>query len=358
MTRAKTALNVRAFEDKREMTRHKVNSGENIYRILPPFGEQADGYPYKRWTLAWLLDPSTGNRRPFASPWSFGHEACPIGEYVRQLQDKKESIEQKLAATMEKDEIKEKVKSITETINAVKAKSTFFYNAANKSGQVGVLELKKSAHDALKKVYTGYISDYSFDPTSLNSDQDDSGVWVKISRTGSGMSTEYAVEKNQNKVKNKETGKISFEDDQSELPAGIVDNYDSMATDLFKLYREVSYDDLKDILLFNLAQLHSSFVKDLGEKAANLILVPGFEFDHLLDEEPAPKTAPKPQPQAAPKAKAMPKFDDEEEEEQPRRTSRPAAVLVSDEDLDIQVKPTKKTLSKSSVFDLAEDILS
>lgn len=356
MTRAKMYTNTRAFEDKREMTRHKVNAGDNIYRILPPFGEEADGYPYKRWTLAWLVDPQTGNRRPFASPWSFGHEDCPVGEYVRQLQDKKESIEQKLAATMEKSEIKEYLKPITETLYAVKAKSTFFYNAANKSGQVGVLELKKSAHDALKKVCSQYISDYGCDPTSLNSEQDDSGVWIKISRTGTGMDTEYAVDKNQTKNKNKDTGKVSFEDDQSELPAGVVDNYDSMATDLFKLYREVSYDDLKEVLLFNLAQLYSSFVKDLGEKAANLIIVPGFELDDSLAAAPA-KSAPQAKSQPAPKAKTMPKFDDEEEDEQPRRPAR--APVVEDEDLDLRTKPTaKKAANKSSVFDLAEDILS
>ena len=356
MTRAKMNVNTRAFEDKKEMTRHKINAGDNVLRILPPFGEDADGYPYKRWTLAWLIDPSTGNRRPFASPWSFGHDDCPVGEYVRLLQDKKDKLEQKLAASdLDKSEIKEQLKPITETLYAVKAKSTFFYNAVNKAGQVGVLELKKSAHDALKKVCSQYINDYGCDPTSLNSDNDDSGIWVKITRTGTGMDTEYTVDKNQSKVKNPETGKISFEDDQTELPAGVVNNYESMATDLFKLYREVSYDDLKDVLLFNLANLYSTFIKDFGAKQANLIKVPGFEFDDLLDQEPpARQEQRQPVKQAT---KQMPKFDqDDEEDEQPRKVTK-SAPPPFDADEDIPVKPKKKAMSQSEVFNLAEDIL-
>lgn len=341
--RQKMNVNPKAFQDKRDLTRHKVNQGDNVYRILPPFGEQADGYPYKRWSLSWMLDPSSGNRRPYASLWSFGNDSCPIGQYTKALQTKREELELKFAASgLDKEEIKNRLKPITETLYEIKPKSSFFYNAVNKSGQVGVLELKKSAHDSLKKVMSQYVNDYGCDPTSLNSNQDDSGLWLKITRTGVKLDTEYSVEKNQAKVKDPNTGRMMFEDDRSELPTNVVNNYEDLAIDLFKLYRELSYYELKDVLLFNISKFHSSFKSTMGDKAANLIIVPGFEIAEVTESgnyEPSAK-------QTNIKTKVMTKFEDDDNNNTPWDDE---PVVVSNKSA---IKNTK------SAFDLAEDILS
>jgi len=355
--RQKMSVNQRAFEDRKEKTRHKVNDGDNIFRILPPFGDESEGYPYKRWTLTWLHDPQTGNKRPFASLWSFGHKDCPAAEYTKLLQDKREALENQLLSNGKtKEQVKEALAPISETLYEMKPKSTFFYNAVNKSGQVGILELKKSAHDALKKVFRQYITDYGFDPTSLNSDHTDSGVWVKITRTGQRMDTEYSVDKNQMRVKDPETGKVRFEDDQGELPANVVENYDSLATNLFSLYREISYSDLKEVVLFNVAKMHDMLTDTYGKEAADLILVPGFKPESL-EKHAETKAAPKAVAAVAKKAPVLRMDDDEDDDVPPAAKTKPLKSYSPPFDPDEPVVQTKKGSNKS-VFDLADDILS
>jgi hypothetical protein len=172
------------------------------------------------------------------------------------------------------------------------------------------------------------------------------------------MSTEYSVEKSQVKVKDPTTGKLSFQDDQSELPASVVENYDDLANDLFKLYRKISYDDLKSILLFNLAQYHAAFVKEYGQQGADLIKVKGFEFDEAEVEEseaeqqvPARQQASTKPTQAA--KKPMPKFsDDEDEDYGDEEEVRPSRMQAA-------AKPTqtKRPPVDQDLFDMADDLL-
>jgi hypothetical protein len=349
MARGNMKVNMKAFEERREIKRHKINDGVNIFRVLPPFGEEAEGYPYRRWSIAWLADPESGRNRPYASPWSFGEKECPVGEYAKALQDKRESLEKKLASQdLSKEEIRDKLKPISEILWKIKPKATYFYNAVNKSGEVGILELKKSAHDEMKKVMKEYIADYNQDPTSLNSDSDDSGLWFKITKTGVRMDTEYKVEKNQIKVKDAATGKLSFQDDQEALPESIVENYDDLANDLFKLYRQVSYDALKDVLLVNIGNFYEVYTKEFGREGANLIKIPGFEFDSTSADEEVEEVKPvaKKPVAAAVAKKPMPKFDDEDEAEDeyvpPVRTKSKVSAPKIDQDL----------------FDEADDLLS
>lgn len=356
MARGNMKVNMNAFNERKEIKRHKINDGDNLFRMLPPYGEESDGYPYRRWVIAWLADPETGRNRPYASPWSFNEKECPVGEYTKALQEKREELENKLAAKeLSKEEIKEKLKPIADILWKIKPKASYFYNAVNKSGEVGILELKKSAHDSLKKVMKEYIADYNQDPTSLNSDPDDSGVWFKIKKTGQGMNTEYSVEKSQVKVKDPVTGKLSFQDDQSELPASVVENYDDLGNDLFKLYRHISYNDLRAILLFNLAQYHATYVKEYGQKGADLIKVEGFEFessdeDSSDDEDVEVKPVLVAKQVSKPSQKPMPKFSDDEDEDEvppPRTTSKTQTPA----------KPAIKKPVDEDLFDMADDLL-
>ncbi len=55
---AQIRLNTDSLKERKEWKRHKVNDGDNVFRILPPFGEASNGYPYHRWVIAWLADPN------------------------------------------------------------------------------------------------------------------------------------------------------------------------------------------------------------------------------------------------------------------------------------------------------------
>lgn len=225
---SKIKLNLDSLKSRREWKRHKVKDGHNVFRILPPFGEASNGYPYRKWQIIWgLTDPESGRARPFASSIT-SEKRCPVTEYVAKLKVHAEAIESQMkAAGASKEAVNDRLKDLRELINNLSPKTVYVYNAVDKSGEVGLLELKSTAHKAMKSQMNQYIQDYNQDPTSLNSADDDSGVWFDITRQGLGRDTEYDVKKCQNKVKT--TQGISFVDDRSPLPDSVVENYDNLA---------------------------------------------------------------------------------------------------------------------------------
>lgn len=254
-TNSKIKLNLDSLKSRREWKRHKVKDGHNVFRILPPFGENSGGYPYRKWQIIWgLKNPEDGRMRPYASPM-LTEKACPVTEYVKELKAKAEVMKSKLqAGGVDEEAIKERLSPLNKLISDLTPKTVYIYNAVDKSGDVGLLELKSTAHKKIKAEMLAYVQEYNQDPTSLNSADDDSGVWFNVIRTGLGRDTEYDVKKCQSKVKS-QTGKITFEDDRSALPESVVENFDNLAYDLSAIYQVKSYDQLKEILDANLPDI-------------------------------------------------------------------------------------------------------
>jgi hypothetical protein len=248
---SKIKLNMDSLKSRREWKRHKVKDGHNVFRILPPFGEASNGYPYRKWQIIWgLTDPESGRARPFASSMT-SEKRCPVTEYVNELKKRADEIEAKLKASgADKDAVTDRLKDLRELINDLSPKTIYIYNAADKAGEVGLLELKSTAHKDMKTKMNQYIQDYNQDPTSLNSADDDSGVWFDITRQGLGRDTEYAVNKCQTRVKN--GAALSFVDDRSALPDSVIENYDNLAYDLTSVYQIKTFDELSDILAANM----------------------------------------------------------------------------------------------------------
>lgn len=248
----KIKLNLDSLKSRREWKRHKVKDGHNVFRILPPFGEASNGYPYRKWQIIWgLTDPESGRARPFASSMT-SEKRCPVTEYVGELKKRADNLEAQLKASgASKDDVTVRLKDLRELINNLSPKTVYIYNAADKAGEVGLLELKSTAHKAMKGQMNQYIQDYNQDPTSLNSADDDSGVWFDITRQGLGRDTEYDVAKCQTRVKN--GAALSFVDDRSPLPDSVVQNYDNLAYDLTSVYQVKTFDELNEILQANMA---------------------------------------------------------------------------------------------------------
>lgn len=254
------SLNPKSFK---KTVRHKVQDGNNIYRFLPPFGAESNGYPYRKWNVVWgLIDPNSGRMRPFASSSTFEGK-CPVYDYLDILKQKVEDLKKSGSAD-------EKVAELEKFISAIRPKSVYAYNASDKSGVVGVLELKSTAHKKIISLMNQYITDYNQDPTSLNSESTDSGVWFNITRTGKMFNTEYDAGKSQSTIKDPTTGVPSFQDDRSPLAENIVQNFDTVAYDLNNIYQKLSYDDLKDILVANIVSASESLPE---------LLVPGFGLE-------------------------------------------------------------------------------
>jgi hypothetical protein len=262
--------------------------------------------------------------RPFASSMT-SEKACPVTEFVAQLKKRSDTLKAQLqAAGTDEETVKERLKGLNDLISNLSPKTVYIYNAVNKSGEVGLLELKSTAHKAMKTAMNEYISDYNQDPTSLNSAEDDSGLWFDITRQGLGRDTEYDVKKCQIKTKNAQ-GKISFEDDRSPLSDSVVENYNNLAYDLTTVYQIKSYDQLAEILASNMAGIIDA-VPD-----ANLDVEPGLASTiAAVVQRTAPTLV------AKPSTKVALKIDDsdDEEEEAPvakATTSRKQPLVVDDD---------------------------
>jgi len=255
---ANISINLDSLSPKsfKKTVRHKIKEGVNTLRFLPPFGEEAAGYPYRKWNVIWgLTDPNSGRERPYASSSTYEGQ-CPVYDYLDALKPK---IEQEKVALMAKglteDAIKNKFKAINEFISNIRPKTVFSYNAADKTGTVGVVELKSTAHKDVLKVMSQYIREYNQDPTSLSGDIADSGVWINITREGQGFDTKYSASKSQIMVKNAQ-GIPQYQDDRSALAENIVASYNDLAYDLNSIYEKKTYDELKEILVANI--LHAA----------------------------------------------------------------------------------------------------
>jgi len=245
---AEIKLNMDAFKPRKEWKRHKVKEGHNTYRILPPFGEQSNGIPFKRWSISWgLIDPTSGRKRPVAS--SITHEdKCPIFEYVNILKEKAETKKANFKAQgLSEEQIKENMAGLNKLINDLRPKTVYLYNAINEAGTVGLLELKPTAHKKLKSLIYEVIQTEGYNPVGF-----DGGLWFDIIRTGEMFDTEYDVKKKQNKIQT-EHGP-AYVDDRTALPDGIATQYDDLGYDLTSVYQEKSYDELKQMLMANVAE--------------------------------------------------------------------------------------------------------
>jgi hypothetical protein len=323
---SKIKLNLDSLKSRRDWKRHKIKDGQNIYRILPPFGENSNGYPYHKYQIIWgLLDPETGRKRPYASSRPTEGK-CPVVEFVEELKKQAEALKSQLQAAGESEEaIKEELSGINTVIRDLAPKTIYVYNAADKAGEVGLLELKSTAHKKLKKEMNDYINDYNQDPTSLSSDDDDSGVWFNVIRSGINFDTEYDVKRSQNKAKN-EQGRLVFEDDRSPLAQSIVENYNNLGYDLTSVYQVKSYEDLQDVLGANMPRIQAAIGGQVEETQVK-----------VEQKQVVPTKATN---------KVNLKLDDEDEEDESEAVSAPVksapvqaktrqtAVVVADDDDD------------------------
>jgi hypothetical protein len=324
----KIKLNMDSLKASKEWIRHKVKNGSNIFRILPPFGDSSNGYPYRKWQIIWgLSDPSSGRVRPYASPM-LTEKRCPVTEFVNELKDRLSKMDGDLKGHGLDDKAVRKhpkYARLAQFIRDISPKTTYIYNAADKAGVVGLLELKSTAHKDMKTCMNDYIRDYNQDPTSLNSADDDSGVWFNVKRSGEGFDTEYKVEKVQNRIKG--PSGVVFQDDRSPLADVIVENFDNLAYDLSSVYKSTTYDEVNEILQANL----DTFYQVCPE--ANLSVA--VDLDEDTEEVVTTKTANLPK-----EAKSV-----------VSKPSGKAPVTLNLQDDDDEEVPAPKTAKKSSVID-------
>jgi hypothetical protein len=226
-------LNGMVSSGRRDIKRFKVTDGSHIFRILPPFGTNHNNVPSREIQLHWGFAKKDGKTSPV--PCSYPHEQyCPICEFVK-AEEARAEREKALGNT-------EKAKEILEAASQFKAKRSFLLNASNKAGEIGILEIPKTALEAAKDLFQQYQNRYNKNPVSLTT-----GVWLVFSRTGKGFNTTYSVEFNKTILTLPDGDQVE-KLDTSPLAANIVENYQKLAYDIHKMYPPVASSDLKKIL--------------------------------------------------------------------------------------------------------------
>jgi hypothetical protein len=162
--------------------REKIKEGISCYRILPPYGTNANGSLSHRYTVHWGFMGANGKERSVTCSYS-SEGYCPVCQRVRDAEDELKRAEA--------NGNEPKKKELTEYIQRFRAKKFWLYNAVTSDGRIVMLELGKTAHDALSKKISEAVRRKvgAFDPTSP-----ETGVWFEFTRTGKGLNTEYNVD--------------------------------------------------------------------------------------------------------------------------------------------------------------------
>lgn len=277
---------------KRDITRFKVTEGSHIYRILPPFGTDHQRKASRQIQLHWGFYKADGTTSPLPCSYPF-EGTCPICNHVKDLEGMADK-EKSLGNT-------ETAEGILKDVSGIKVKRSFLLNAANKNGEVGVLEIPKTAHDQMIELMREYLNKYGKNPTSLKD-----GVWFVFSRSGKGFNTTYKVSINKSMV-TLEDGDQVEKVDRSPLAQNIQDNYEQLAYDIHTMYKPIKSTDLRRILD--------------GEAIDEVIVRENKKQEPKKEEAPvAPATSSA--KQAAPATKA-----------EPKKETAPA-TSVTDPDLD------------------------
>jgi len=278
---------------KRDIKRFKVTDGSHIFRILPPFGIDNQRKASRQIQLHWGYEKKDGKPSPLTCAYPVDG-VCPICIKNRELMAEAEEF--KISGDMESFE------ATTEAANRIKAKRSFLLNAANKDGEVGVLEIVKTAHDQLVELMREYLNKYGKNPTSLKD-----GVWFVFSRSGKGFKTEYKVAINKTMMTLDDGDQVE-KVDRTALAANIMENYETLAYDIHAMYKPIKGADLQRIVDGEKIDEVIKWEKTAAPKKA---VEEEVEFE-AMEEEPVVMPAveakkPEPVKKAAPVAKPAPK---------------------------------------------------
>lgn len=248
------ALDINRGSGGREFVNHKIKDGDNIFRILPPFGTKANGRVTAEYWLSWGFTDSEGNKKPLVSTLGIDHE-CPIFEATQELSaDMADLVREysyedggKTKVDWKKvpQELKDKYQELKANRDAIRPSRGFFYNALDQSGTVGILRLPKTAAEQLNAKIKDAIKRLGLNPVSL---REGCSFNIHRKRTGSrAFDVEYSVDLLKTASKDA-SGNPTETIQKSSVPEDLIENFDKRAYDLFSLYRYRTPADLRKIL--------------------------------------------------------------------------------------------------------------
>lgn len=223
---------------------HKLEAGDNFYRILPPmFSLAADGRYSAYWSFHGGFKNSQGITQMFRcietkDKSKLIKQHCPVCDLVTTLMAYHTRLREAQKAGQATDE---QVKKFwNEQVFPIKAQKGFFVNAMNRNGEVGQLLLPYKAHQAVDQAMKSCAERNGIDPTGVK------GAWINIKKVqpfkGS-PDVSYGAE-----IVFEPLGNGSFQVKTHELTAEILQNsIKNSARDLTTMFREILPTDVAQL---------------------------------------------------------------------------------------------------------------
>lgn len=127
------------------------------------------------------------------------------------------------------EDIKAKYRDLTKKQRLYRAARHFFINAVNDKNELVILKMPLRLKTEVEKTLTALVNDgVSTNPISIKNPE--RGVWIEISRTGTGPTTSYSA-----KGKLVRAG-AAFKYDMTPVPATVIENYVKNGPDLDNLF--------------------------------------------------------------------------------------------------------------------------
>lgn len=154
-----------------------IAEGDNIYRLLPPFGDLADsGTWWVKTVVHWGYRNSEGKARTFRC---LG-KGCPECAFIKATQERMQALEKALPAKPSQEELAP-VKFLAAVLKDHNLQITYDVNALNQQNQIGLLRIKTKMWQTFGAKY-----EESWKPKNIHPASVERGVWINFRKKGTG----------------------------------------------------------------------------------------------------------------------------------------------------------------------------
>lgn len=176
-------------------TNFKFEDGDNVYRILPPLGNNADAEIWcQYYPVVWGYKGTDDKMKPFVDA---SEKNLSNGKWETMSAALRRSEELKIKQQQMKDAgaTKDQMKQIGDIVMRFNIEKKYHVNAINLKGEIGVLKIGYKAYKQLvgdKKSddpgILALLKNKEIDPTTHLT-----GAYINFKRTGKGRDTQYTV---------------------------------------------------------------------------------------------------------------------------------------------------------------------
>jgi hypothetical protein len=234
------------------VTRRKyfnLEDGDNVYRVLPPFGSLASKGKYiQYYSVVWGYKDSQGKNTPFSDYRVVNFKTKMVEvESPAYLRSKKLESTYDMVAKKSKEEggknpeTQKLLADLAEQKKQFNLENKYFLNVMNLQGEVGLLKIGAKAKEQLVNLIKKLDSE-GVDATSL-----DNGRFFNFNRMGKNRETQYTVSVYKEKIQTEQFGLIE-KDKVSKITEAEASRIAKEAFDLGTLYTVPTTEQLDRIV--------------------------------------------------------------------------------------------------------------